>query len=188
MIEKKNGKISITKLSLLLFGFFVFFAGISGLAVYKTVQVPIGPHFAAAHIVVSKLQHSLLSKTILINLIFFLITSIGLLLFGVIYSHRVAGPLTKIAGFTRMIGKGNFNQRLKFRKKDVIHSLSIRLNEVAAEYEGRQKRLASYLADLEDDLSCIECTTDTFVNTGTQLKDILEIDLKITREFRDLKL
>ena len=57
---------------------------------------------------------------------------------GVVFSHRIAGPLPKIYQMLRNIGNGKFDERLVLRKKDELKELADVINEMAAKLQQRE--------------------------------------------------
>ncbi|NOX35052.1 MAG: hypothetical protein GXP56_15210 [Deltaproteobacteria bacterium] len=179
-------KIGFTKMLVFILSIFFFFSIISTLLLYKNLYTPLGPHFAAAHMIVTELQDSLLLRTVAINIIFYLISATGVLLLGVLYSHRIAGPFIKVTRFAELIGKGRFDQRIHFRKKDAIHSLSAALNEMAKTYEGRCNKLSSNLDELGQRLNSLKSPYDNREQRDENIKKILELDKVISEDYREL--
>ncbi|MDA3786898.1 MAG: hypothetical protein PF503_00140 [Desulfobacula sp.] len=188
MFKEVIGKIGFIKMLIIILSLCFFFSVISGLVLYKNLHVPLGPHFGATHIVVTELHDNLLFKTIIINLIFYCITAIGFLLLGVLYSHRIAGPLVKVTRFAEMMGKGKFDQRIDFRKKDVIHSLSAVLNEMSQAYENRCNTLSFNLNELEKNLNSLKLSDGSSEHKIEKTKKIMKLDAIISKTYKDLVL
>ncbi len=176
-------KFGFIKMLIMLLGFFFLCSLISGFILYKNLHTPLGPHFAAAHLNVTNLQDSLLIKNIVINLIFFCITALGVVFLGVLYSHKIAGPLIKVTKYAQMVGKGRFDQRISFRNKDAIHSLSAALNEMTQTYENKCIRLSSNLSQLEQNLKLIKEDRE---QNNEKIKKLLELDAIISKDYKDL--
>ncbi len=103
-------KIGFTKMLIVVLSLFFFFSIISGLVLYKNLHTPLGPHFAAAHIIVTKLQDTILYKTVVINIVFYNPTAIGVLLLGVLYPHKLPADHRKNNSFwTLTLTKMEFN-------------------------------------------------------------------------------
>jgi hypothetical protein len=52
------------------------------------------------------------------------ISLVGILLLGVLISHRLVGPVMKIEDALRKWGSGEAPEKLQFRKNDAFHSLA----------------------------------------------------------------
>ncbi|MCF6246553.1 MAG: hypothetical protein L3J69_04240 [Desulfobacula sp.] len=188
MLKESIIKIGFAKMLVLLLALFLFFSIVSSFILYQNLHTPLGPHFAAAQFNIINLQNSLLYRTIAINLIFFVITAAGLLLLGIFYSHRIAGPFIKINRFTKMLEKGKFNQRIYFRKKDVIHSLAVALNAMARAYEDRHKRYNSNLKKLEQELNSYKSSIGNYEQNAKKIIDLRRLNDIICQEFKDINL
>jgi len=55
---------------------------------------------------------------------------IALLFWGLLISHRIAGPVYRLEKELDKISKGNFSLRIKFRKKDELASVAEGINKV----------------------------------------------------------
>ncbi len=55
--------------------------------------------------------------------------------FVIFLTHRFFGPMVPIARHVDELSKGNFSNRLRLRKKDEMHELGEKLNQLAAELE-----------------------------------------------------
>lgn len=49
---------------------------------------------------------------------------------GILYSHKIAGPLYRVQKICEEISKGNLNLNVKFRKGDEFHEVADSLNKV----------------------------------------------------------
>ncbi len=186
IIEKRD----YTRTILILLGLFLLFSVISSFVLCKTIAFPLDLHFAAMHLNISNLKDSLLFKTIMINIFFYLITSLGVLFLSILYSHRIAGPFVKLIQFTKIIAKAQFNHRIAFRKKDAIHSLGFRLNEMVKTYDIRCCTVSSLFEQLEKNLNELETlnSQEDMNLKNSKLKEIRELDAAITDHFRELEL
>lgn len=54
------------------------------------------------------------------------------IVYGLIYSHKISGPIYRVKKTIESLGKGIFNFKIKFRKKDKFQDLSIPINELIA--------------------------------------------------------
>lgn len=148
------------RLPLVLLGLFFFFSLISALVLYKNLQAPISPHYGAAHMVLTQIRDSLAIKTVTIDLIFYVFTAIGVILFGILYSHKVAGPLFKVKRYAAVLGEGRFEERIRFRKKDAVHDLAEVLNETAKACQDKKERFAVNLKEIEEGLLTLSSMSD----------------------------
>ncbi|MFH1406541.1 MAG: HAMP domain-containing protein [Candidatus Omnitrophota bacterium] len=63
-----------------------------------------------------------------------------LVLWGIVWSHRLAGPVYRLEKELDKVGKGDFSVRIKFRKKDELQELAQHLNKVLDHLEMLHKR------------------------------------------------
>ncbi len=167
------------RLLLIILGIFCLFSFISALVVYKNSQVSLGPHYGAAHVIVTSVKESLIIITVKINLIFYLLTAIGVAILGILYSHRVAGPLVQVKQYAEKLGEGRFDERIRFRKKDAIHYLASEFNEMAKGCQERTGILASELNKLEEDLLLLNSMPDKSEEKIELIKKIRKVDVEI---------
>ncbi|MFH0738867.1 MAG: methyl-accepting chemotaxis protein [Candidatus Omnitrophota bacterium] len=71
-----------------------------------------------------------LSKIGIILLLGLPVISILLLLWGLVISHRIAGPVYRLEQELDKISKGDFSLRIRFRKKDELASIAQGINKV----------------------------------------------------------
>jgi len=75
-----------------------------------------------------------------INIILFLglpVIAFLLLLWGVVISHRIAGPEYRLEQELDKIAKGDFARRIKFRRKDELAGIAHGINKVLDKIEGK---------------------------------------------------
>lgn len=69
-------------------------------------------------------------KTTELLIIPLLILAFVFSIIGILYSHKIAGPLYRVQKICEEIGKGNLNINVKFRKGDEFHEVADSLNKV----------------------------------------------------------
>ena len=57
-----------------------------------------------------------------------------------ILSHRLAGPIYRLEKDLQDIARGKFSMRIKFRKKDELHSIADGINRILDEIEKRLEK------------------------------------------------
>ncbi|MBM3255697.1 MAG: methyl-accepting chemotaxis protein [Candidatus Omnitrophica bacterium] len=67
------------------------------------------------------------------------VISILLLLWGLVISHRIAGPVYRLEQELDKISKGDFSLRIRFRKKDELASIAQGINKVLDKIGERQR-------------------------------------------------
>jgi methyl-accepting chemotaxis protein len=65
------------------------------------------------------------------------VVSTLLLLWGLVISHRIAGPVYRLEQELDKISKGDFSLRIRFRKKDELASIARGINKVLDKVQGR---------------------------------------------------
>ena len=172
---------------LLLLSVFVLGTIFSALALYLDTYRPLNTHYSAIFSILTGLKETILIKTIQINIIFFLLTAAGILVIGLLYSHRVAGPLYRIKVYARSVSEGKPHGEVKFRNKDAIHSFADAVNGMTKSYEQRLAVLDSMLQDLESALKKIRTLQESGGNTEAEVKRALEIDRGIKSILGNIK-
>jgi methyl-accepting chemotaxis protein len=79
-----------------------------------------------------------------INLILLLglpVIFILLLLWGLVISHRIAGPVYRLEQDLDKIARGDFSLRIRLRRKDELTSIVEGINKVLDKIEGKQGRV-----------------------------------------------
>ncbi len=133
----------------------ITFNFLSAILLYRSSNVPLSPHYAAMFEEINKLRGSMLITTLKIQAFFYLFIAIGVVVLGIIHSHRVAGPLYRVKVYARALAEGKYEERINFRKKDVIHPLSSVLNEMAEKHQERLRTLTAKLTGLENELESV---------------------------------
>ncbi len=188
MLGKIKYKKGYKRFQFAVLGLFLLFSLTATIIIYKAIHVTPAPHYGAAFSVMAEFKDTLVIKTIKINLIFLFLTMLGVAILGIFYSHRVAGPLFKVKQHAAVLGEGRFNERMFFRKKDVIHELSDVLNQTAHVYQEKSKTFYSGLKELKDGLELLNSLPDRSEEKAAQIKHLKELDKKIIREIQKMKL
>ena len=79
-----------------------------------------------------------------------------LVIIGVIFSHRVSGPLFNIARNLKAIGEGDLSRRITLRDKDELKNLEAALNEMVDNLSNKFGEVKKGVALLEERLSALE--------------------------------
>lgn len=176
--------------NLLLLLLSIFFLGItlSALILYLDIYKPLNTHYSAILSILTGLKETLFTKTIQINAIFYLLIAAGILVIGVLYSHRIAGPLYRIKLYAKSISEGKLHGEIKFRREDAIHSFADALNGMTKSYEQRLTLLDSRIQDLENVLKKIKTLQESSRDAEAEVKKILEIDQGIRSIIGNIKL
>jgi len=173
----------IARLVILVLGIFIIFTVLSGIYLYVNMYRPLGSDYSASVSAISELKDTLLAKSIKIYAFFFIFILSGTIALGVLYTHRIAGPMYRIKLFARTVAEGNLDESIHFRKKDVIHSLAYTLNKMSERFRERISDLDSDLNDLENAINELKSSesereTESIVNRMSTMNDKIKNSLK----------
>lgn len=88
-------------------------------------------------------------------LIMLLVTLVGLIVAGVLQSHRLAGPLFRLRAVLRRIGSGDLSPCVRFRRRDQLHDLADEINVCLAGLRERATENRRRATQLGDDLTAL---------------------------------
>ena len=127
-------------------------ACICSYVVYYTSLITLGEKLAAVYPqgrLVSIVQ--MVNSRILLSII--LITPF-IIMIGIYFSHKIAGPIFRIESFLKDMAAGNLSQNLTLRKGDELVSLADGINDVrnnlVSAIDSHKDRLDSLLSKLEE--------------------------------------
>jgi len=74
------------------------------------------------------------------------------LVFGIVISHRMAGPLFRISRELKQMEQGDLSGEIRLRKKDDFKTLATTVNDLKANWRHRLQELSGivYALDLND--------------------------------------
>ena len=115
----------------------VLSAVISGYTIYYNAWVQLGGKLAYVY-PQGQLSHIFRSvnTSLALNMVFVLMLCIGL---GIIFSHRIAGPINRMTRFLESLKDGDYSQRITLRKKDELKDLAEAMNKLAEKLEREKK-------------------------------------------------
>ncbi len=125
-------------------------AGLSAFFFYLTVNQHLGETYAQKVQALSFYKFEIIRQSLLIFVGFGFIAFAGVIFFGILYTHRIAGPLFRIRMIARELAAGNFSQIAKFRKNDAIHSLAESVNHFSREQAKRRETLLNGIDELDE--------------------------------------
>ena len=137
---------------LLVFGIYLVSNLISAAYLYSRMNVAMGPHFGAIYILIARAREELLLTVVITNLVAFLMTAAGVSILGILFTHKIAGPMYRVKMFASSLGNGKFGKSVSFRRNDALKNLAVSLGAVAQAFNRRSERVESDLRDLEDTL------------------------------------
>jgi nitrogen fixation/metabolism regulation signal transduction histidine kinase len=81
--------------------------------------------------------------------LFLLGTTVAVMvLFGLLSSHKLAGPVVSLERHLRAVADGNYESRVTFRKKDNLDDFAQGLNQMAEAIENRRNRARQIAAEI----------------------------------------
>ena len=171
-----------SKLVILVLLLFVVLSSLSGIVVYFRTYHELDQDYGSAISIISQVRDSLFIETIWINAFFYFLVLAGVVTIGIIYTHRIAGPLYRIRIFAKTVADGDMTSTLKFRKNDAIHPLADKLNNLVGNYRHRINSLEINLKKMKGEIEQLKSSEKS------ELDSIQEIDRKIRHELEQLKL
>ena len=173
---------------ILILGVFIVFTLISTGYLYFDIYRPLNTHYSAMVSILSDIHETLISKTLKINAIFFILISVGTLIIGIVFTHRVVGPLHRVKLSAMAVAKGKLDTVITFRKKDAIQPFAGVFNEMTTVYGNKISELGSEIRKLKEELTRLESSVKKGKATELDLKKVLEVEEKIKDLLSGIKL
>ncbi|MBC8413342.1 MAG: hypothetical protein ISR96_11435 [Nitrospira sp.] len=166
----------------------IFIAGsaLSGVILYNLVDTSLDTHYSAVISILTDARETLVINTIKINAVFAIFIIAGTISIGILYTHRIAGPLYRVKLFARDITAGKLASVVSFRKKDTLHAFGDTLNVMAESYRDRLISLSSDLHSLNASVSELNAAAGERSAIEPLLKSIRETDEKITAQLESV--
>lgn len=178
----------LTRLLLLLICIFLFSTTISSLYLYFDIYRPLNTHYSAVLSIARGLKETLIIRTIKISAFFYLLVAAGIVILGILYTHRIAGPLHRIKIYAKSIKEGNLDSEIKFRRKDAVLLFAESLNNMTESYNNRVTELNSEIAQLKAAIVELKSLTEKGKDTETTLKKVLDTDGRIKKLLSAIRL
>ena len=169
----------LSKFFLFLLGIVFIGTAISTLLLYLDTYKTLDTHYSAILSIVTEIKQTLIIKTIKINVFFYLLTVIGITVLAILYSHRISGPLYRIKLYAKMLSGGRFDNAIRFRHKDAIHSLAEVLNKMSKNYNDKTSMITIEIQRLKDAVTELDSIKEKKEAVETSLKKVTEIDSRI---------
>lgn len=182
------GKGYLTRLLLLLICVFIIGTTVSAIYLYLDIYRSLDTHYSAILSIITEIKETLIIRTIKINAFFFLLISAGIVILGILYTHRIAGPLYRIKLYAKMVGEGRLDSDVKFRRKDVIHSFGESFNDMTKSYSDRLTVLISEIQQFKDAIAELKSLTEEGEDTEIAMKKVLEHDSRIKKLLNTIRL
>ncbi len=176
------------QLLLLALGLFVGFSVLSAVYLYSDISRPLSTHYSAIVSILNEMHDTLIIKTLKINALFFMLTFAGILILGIVYTHRVCGPLHKVKLCSRSVAGGEINTVMKFRDKDAIHAFGNIFNEMTLNYSDKVRGLNSEVEQLKKAILDVEKLAEEGKATEEDIERALEIDERIKEILKTITL
>jgi len=161
---------------------------LSAVTLYINIHQPLDTHYSAALSIMSDLKDTLISRSIIISAILSFMMLLGLLILGILYTHRIAGPLYRVKVAAKSISKGNLGEKIRLRRKDVIHTFAESVNEMTENYCNKVSSLKSDISELKNAVNEIKELPDDKKSSEVSAKKISAINGNINSQLEDLKL
>lgn len=178
----------LTRLVLLLICIFIIGTTVSAIYLYLDIYRSLDTHYSAILSIITEIKETLVIRTIKINAFFFLLISAGIVILGILYTHRIAGPLYRIKLYAKMVGEGRLDTDIKFRRKDVIHSFGESFNDMTKSYSDRLTVLISEIQQFKDAIAELKSLTEEGEDTEIAMKKVLEHDSRIKKLLNTIRL
>lgn len=176
------------RLILLILGVFIVFTVFSATYIYLDMYRPLNTHYSAIVSIISGISDTLTAKTLRINAISFLLIFSGIMVLGVLYTHRIVGPLQRVKMFAKMVTAGKMNAKMTFRKKDAIQPFKDSFNTMTKKHTERLARIDSEVRELKASITTLKLSVAEGSDTGTEMKKILRSEEEIRKLLSDINL
>lgn len=167
----------------------VFIAGSIISSGYFLIQTHIllNTHYGAVLSIITEYKNTLVANSFTINLLFFILIIIGVAILGVIYSHKISGPLYRIKLYAKKIGEGELNTPVGLREGDMIHPFADSVNQFSNSYNTRLKDLASETVKLKKAAAELASITEEGKERDDALQKVIEADNEIRKLLEGVK-
>lgn len=146
---------------------------------YLNIYEPLNTHYSAILSIVADLKETLLFTTLKISMLSSFLAAIGILCLGILYTHRIAGPLYRIKDAVKEIGKGNFETKLRLRSTDAIHHFAESINSMTERFSERIVALSESLDQLKGTVAEVKSPFGDGRDTESVLQEIREKNAEI---------
>ncbi len=176
------------RLLLLILGVFIVFTVFSATYIYLDLYRPLDTHYSAIVSIISGISDTLTAKTLRINAISFSLIFAGIMVLGVLYTHRIVGPLQRVKMFAKIVRDGKMNTKMTFRKKDAIQPFKNSFNTMTEQHSERLARINSEVQELKSALSSLKSSAAEGGDREKEMEKVLLKEEKIRELLSDIKL
>jgi len=177
----------LPRLLIALISVFIIGTILSAIYLYIEMYKPLNTHYSAILAIIIEIKKTLIAKSIKINLIFLILISAGIIILGILYTHRIAGPLHRIKSYAKVVSECRLDTSIRFRRKDVVHVFAEVLNSMTGSYGERLRTLTLEINELKDALAKLESLTDDDKDRESVIRRIQDIDDRIKKLLSNIK-
>ena len=147
---RRRKKVINPKFQLQLAGAAVIFLLLYSFVLGAAIFYPLAAEYASSSDSLYKTQLAFTALKVHESLWPALITISALAFIGtVLFSHRIAGPIYRFEKTVETLATGNFNIRIKLRKRDEFHDFADKINALAEYLNKRETEEQSFRCDCE---------------------------------------
>ncbi len=176
------------RLLVFLIGIFILFSLSSAVYLYLDIYRPLSTHYSAVVTIVSDIHETLIMRTLKINVLFFFLITVGILILGILYTHRICGPLKRVQIFAKGVSEGQMDNRINFRGKDAIHPFGDTFNDMTQAYSNKIRKLTSEINELKVAITEIESSSGEEKDVASLVEKTSEINKRINEVLSTIKL
>jgi len=136
----------------LVFMFVVAF--LAGYTVYVTTWIMFGEKLAAVY--PQGLLREIVEKVNLVLLLRLLLITPLVIVVGLIFSNRIAGPIYSMKRFLRKVSQGHYEGRLTFREHDELQDVAEEVNALVSGLEAAKNRRKEKSDVLKKEIEALE--------------------------------
>ncbi len=184
IIHKEHPK----RLLILLVGIIILFTLSSAVYLFLDIYRPLSTHYTAVVTIIADIHDTLIERTLKINAIFFIMITAGILILGILYTHRICGPLKRVQIFAKAVSEGKMDVRINFRDKDAIHPFGDTFNTMTEAHGNKIRKLVSEFNVLDDAVKEIKSLSEEERDIRSSAEKAAEIDKRIKEVLNTLKL
>lgn len=145
-------------------------AAIAGYTVYYTTWVILGEKLANVY-PRGRLVYIFHAANMVLLIRLLLITPIFIII-GVIFSHRIAGPVYRIGKYIDSLVQGNYSQGLTLRKKDELKDLAAKMTQLCYKLRGDKEKRDKLLDGLVRSLEERNVSPDVLQEVKAKLEEL----------------
>jgi len=148
-----------TKISVFLTVFFVVIAGAGQIYLFFQTRTFLEFHYSAVLLKLAGIKDEIFFKSMVVSLVFFIITLLLVLAFLNISCFLVRkknnGVAICMVNDLNMVASGDFSQRIRLRKKDLFQDVADSLNGFLEKKATRYRSMRGAMAEIQADLGNI---------------------------------